>query len=462
MLKMPSNPRAITYGEKLVVYLIFAHYLVFELVFFFSYDFLGSLVPVMTIWKTAFPVCLLAYAVNSSRNPFHRRESLALYTVLFALLLALTAVASFFNTDTVSSMYEWFKLAPRLIFFIATVAFFATRPAAIVLFTKAIVAWSSFSVLQYSLLVVTGGYRYTTVFSGMPAIFAGPLGVLGNITSTMNFPGIPFPILRLCGFWNEPSNACGTLFAGFFLGHFLYGAGEAKFWKTFGNISLVGGVATLSNAGYAAIACALAFGAFFQKAEGWAIIGRVAALIAAVILVFLGFFGRTFVAQSMPDNEFAKALVGVRVDFENVSIDEYDPFSGRLDLIAMAVENVKSHPFGIGVVTSGNSIDSLSASAPVVWFTYAGFFGLLVLVMREGVLAVHAAKTSRRSVLALRLSQAWIVVLVQQASYGIWMNPLYMILSALVLLGVPRPTSAFTARGKFLVGRSPRRVPTPA
>jgi len=460
--------KPLSHLDRLFVWLIFIHYLVFELVFFYGEAARDSgLAIVITGWKTMFPLALLLYTGFPPRQFFDRQPSVGWYTTLFGLLMAWAVVPCLLSDYPGTSILSWFKLVPRGIFYLGILSFFAARPAAFAVLAKLIVSFCAVTVAQYILLVLTGSQNRSTYLPGMGAIlFAGPFGVLGNVTSLLQYASLPFAIPRLCGFWQEPSNAASSMFVSFFLARYLRSTGYRKFWTILGWACFCGGLLCLSNAGYIAISAAAAFGSFFRKSKSITDYAAKALIFLAVaVFAVVALFGRSYVAKNMPDNAIACALVGVRTDRESATSDEYDPSSGRILLMEAALEQVKQRIWGIGVLPGGDGgpYAMLSASAPIAWFTCTGVLGLALLMAREAVLLRAGIRYAKLSKGARFLVQAWIVILVQQASYGLWMDPLYFIGATGVSIVAPQALAHIADRRERMRGFAGRgRVPVGA
>ena len=61
--------------------------------------------------------------------------------------------------------------------------------------------------------------------------------------------------------------------------------------------------------------------------------------------------------------------------------------------------------------------------------------GLMLLLAAQASVFRSALCASRRSVIGGRVAQAWIALLVQHASYGSWMSPLFLLVCVLVVFG---------------------------
>ncbi len=441
----PSSPRSLVSNidvrsvgliltEKFFSFLIFLYWLIYEnVLFFYSMEYGGTVFFTLTNGiKLFFPFVLLLYTgLPSSRLII--RGYVGLYVLFFATFLFWGLVPTMASGDP----FEWLKLIPRFVFFIGIIAFFSRRPAAFSLFSKCMVVYVVSALLQYFLLYFTGAYNSPMSYEHQ--LMAGPFGLLGNVTSMMIFPGASFPFIRLCGFWNEPSNASGSAFAAFFLARYLVSMGEGRFWRNASYACLVAGMLALSNAGYFALGSALLLGFFFgaTKFNARRVFRFVLLLPIVVALLWIVVFGRSYVAENLTDNVVARAITGVR-DIESASSDVSD---GRLDLMQMTLE--KSGFIGVGIQGVGSEGMTGSGTAPLLWFLMTGIPGLLLLLGREAVLLVSMRSLLRRLPTILPLTQALVVVMAQHLVYGSWMNPNYLILATMVLVCSHRSTHHF-------------------
>lgn len=413
-------------GDTAVTGLVFLYWLVFEnVLFFYPADFGGTGLLLMTnLIKLGLPFALIAYTGLPSWNVL-TRGPVALYLFFFAAFLAWALVPTLLGGDPAT----WLKILPRVLYFVSVVALFSRRPAAFVLFAKCLVVYVLLAFVQYVLLYLTAGWgRSIATPNGS---MAGPFGLLGTVTTMMQFPGMPLPFVRLTGFWNEPSNAAGSSYAAYFLARFLTDIGESPRWRRVSVLCLLTGLATFSNAGYLALGTALLAGLLMGPGQllGWRAV-RIAVLLpvaTAMLVVVLG--GRRYVAERMPDNVWARAITGVR-DTESALID---PTDGRLDLLLSATRDAGTTMIGVGIQTVGTGGIDVSASAPIYWMVLTGIPGLILVLAREAVLLAYARSLMRRVPAMLALVQVLVVVMVQQSVYGSWMNPNYFVLSAAVL-----------------------------
>lgn len=413
--------------DKLIALAIFLFWLVYEnVVFFYPLEYGGALLAVLTnAIKLLLPFALLSYTGLPAYRTISRGY-VSLYIVFFVAFLLWGTVPTFIYGDPLS----WVKLLPRFVFFLSVAALFLQRPAAFSVFAKCMVLYVLSALAQYILLYLTGAYDNTINFENQ--YMAGPYGLLGNVTSMMSFPGAPFPFVRLAGFWNEPSNASASAFAAFFLARYLAMSGEGRFWRRASYGCLVAGLLTLSNAGYFAIGSALLAGLLFGVGKFTLRRTLQAALFLpiAVSALIIVVYGRTYVAENMPDNIWARAITGA----QDTEATLQDPTAGRAGLASTAVEKSATTIIGVGIQEVGSGGIDGPASAPLYWLLLTGVPGLALLLAREGVLLLSGATLLRSRPATQPLVQALVVVMAQHLSYGTWMNPNYLILAAMVLV----------------------------
>jgi hypothetical protein len=425
-----SDDRSIrlSIGEKHITFLIFLYWVVYEnLVFFNARAFGGPALAILTDGiKLALPFYLLFFTGVPSPAMIGRGR-LGLYLFFFVLFLSWALVPTVIAGDPL----EWLKLVPRVVFFLSVVALFSKRPAAFSLLAKCIVVYVLSALVQYILVYWTGAYS-SLLGSDKFRYMAGPFGLLGNVNSTFFLPDAPFPIVRLCGYWNEPSNASGSAFAAFFLARYLVVTGERPIWRAASYGCLAAGFLALSSAGYLALGSAVLFGTVFGP--GRLTVRRLlqGALLLPVAVALLGIvvFGRSYVAKNLSDNVWAMAITGVR----STPRDSYDPSGGRIEDLRMTVDKIKVKSIGVGIQLVGNEGIDASGTAPIYWLLLTGIPGLVLLLSREAVLLASARSLLRRIPTFLPLAQALIVVMAQHLSYGSWMNPNYFIPAAMILV----------------------------
>lgn len=354
--------------------------------------------------------------------------------ILFYLIFMIWGLApGIVNGEFQISALTWFKYLPRFFFAVLAGIYFLRTPIAATAVMKLLVLIGVLSVIQFCILVPLIIFDYVEGFTiaGARGLFFGPYGVLGNQVALMTFPGLSFPVLRLTGFWLEPSNASGFLFAAFFLGQVVYHSGQKLFWRIMSYICLAGGFLCLSNAGYLAFAAPILFACLFMKKSGTKFAYVMALSVLALGLGYFAVRGRSLANDDYTESSALKALSGARVGGAD------DPYGGRVELLQKNLSGAITNPFGIGMKVSGEGAEGsyreASASAPVLWLAYTGFVGLILLLLREYQIMIVALKYARESPLVMGASQAWLAMFVQHLAYGTWMTPAYLVMCALVV-----------------------------
>ena len=341
------------------------------------------------------------------------------FALFFGLFLLWGLIPSVFSDYPAQTIIQWFKFLPRMLFFILISVYLLRKPIASISLAKMFVMIGFLAVIQFFLLTLTTG-KYGVVI-----------------------PGIPFPFYRLVGFWFEPSKASGFLFASFFLANAICTVDNSKFWKLASYLCLIGGFLCLSNAGYLAIIMALLFGVivrfrasrvFTQFRIPKGALYRLFVATVLIGLVVLVFAGRSLVAEKYYHISFFRTITGVRGAAEVVL---EAPWDHRVGLLKANIPIWLDNPFGIGFRIPGKtaSKDSFwlaSATAPILWLTYTGFIGLLLLLLREAQVLITSLRFSRQSDYIRNVCQAWVAMFTQNIAYGTWMTPFYLILCALV------------------------------
>ena len=190
--------------------LIVVYAILFEWAIFGADDFVA---PVNAL-KLLIPGLLLLLIPIGKLDSVFRR-----YVIFFVLFMLWSLIPSVFAAEYQETVVSWFKYLPRLLFVVVVGIYFLKRPGASVTVMKTLVIIGVLTVLQFLILVPAMLYDVADPFylSGLRATHFGPLGLLGNQNAVMYFSELPFPVFRLTGFWHEPSNASGFLFAAFFL-----------------------------------------------------------------------------------------------------------------------------------------------------------------------------------------------------------------------------------------------------
>lgn len=412
--------------QYLICLLIVSYVLLYEWGLFEA-DFLRN-------WATAAKLLvpgLLLVLIPIKRAPSRYFRLFILFYLLFMLwALAPGIVAS--DVQIVALGLTWLKYLPRAVFVFLVGLYFLRRPAAAVVVMKLLVIVAVLSVIQFCILVPAAIFEYVQGFyiSGTRGLYFGPYGILGNQIAVMTFPGLSYPVFRLTGFWLEPSNASGFMFAVFFLSRVVCLSANSRFWRIMSYICLLGGFLCLSNAGYLAFAAPILFACLFMKKSGVKFVYVVVMAALAIGLVYFAIEGRSLANEEYNGSAALRALSGAR---EGPGADVY---GGRIELLQKNVGVAITNPFGIGMTVAGEggegSYQEASASAPILWLAYTGFIGLILLLLRESQMLFVAIRYARNSPVVMAASQAWLAMFVQHLAYGTWMSPLYLALCAVV------------------------------
>lgn len=415
--------------DKIFLILIFLNWLMYENLVLLEPMYFGGpiLLAFVFMYKLLFPfVLVLFYGLPPIKFMLNAR--IFLFILFFLLLVCWSAIPSLLYGDIVS----WFKIIPLFIFFIGVLSFFYVNPECFLLFIKILVIYVIIAFVQYCLINI-----FKTFESSRPESMdmVGPLGLFGNTASKIGFPdngGVMY-IIRLTGFWKEPSNAAGSAFASFFLIKYLQLYDKSQKWIYASNICLIAGFLTLSNAGYLAISLAFLFGFMLRsKTRKWKL---QVLIVTPILILFIWFalFSRSYFADLGLDSNVLKAVTGIRN--QDVNDVNYDPTSGRLDLMNDALNQTANNIVGRGLQVTGESTGVVApASAPMFWLFLTGIPGLFFLLFREASLFIFLPQTLKKEKGTLFLAQALIAVMIQQSIYGTWMDPNYLILAAVVLL----------------------------
>lgn len=419
----------ISQKDKIFLLLIFLNWMMYENLVLLEPMYFGGaiLLAFVFMYKLLFPF-VLVFSYGLPPIKFMLNARVFFYLSFFLLLVCWSVIPSLLYGDVVS----WFKIIPLFIFFFGVLSFFYLNPECFLLFIKILVVYVLIALIQYCLINIFKTYESSRPHS---MDLVGPFGLFGNTASKIGFPdngGVMY-IVRLTGFWKEPSNAAGSAFAAFFLTKYLQVFDNSKKWKYASNLCLIAGFLTLSNAGYLSISIAFLFGFMLRtKTRKW----KLQVLIVTPILILLiwfALFSRTYFADQGIDSNVLKAVTGIRN--QDVNDVNYDPTSGRLDLMNDAINQTAKNIIGRGLQVTGEATGVVApASAPMFWLFLTGIPGLLFLLLREASLFAFIPETLKSEKSTLFLIQALIAVMIQQAIYGTWMDPNYLILSAVVLL----------------------------
>jgi hypothetical protein len=385
--------------------------------------------------------CLLLFLTPLRKVNFTYLNKFVIFFILFMLW---GFIPSVFSSYYVQTIIQWLKFLPRVLFFVIIGTYLLHKPIGSITLAKSFIIIGFLSVIQFLFLFITMRAGITINSAQMGAgVYYGPFGLLGNQIAMMNFPGIQFPVLRLTGFWVEPSKASGFLLATFFLARGIYTLEKRNFWKLVSYSCLIGGFLCLSIAGYLAIIIAFLFGIIvrsrilrvfihFKITKG--ALFRFFCAVVLIVLVVLVFAGRSLVAEKYYHNTFLRSIMGVQGAAEVVL---ESPLDYRVGLLKKNIPIWFDNLFGIGFripgkTSSKESFWLASATAPILWLTYTGFIGLFLLLLRDAQVVIVFLKSARQSDYVRNVFQAWVVMFTQHLSYGDWMSPVYLVLCALV------------------------------
>jgi hypothetical protein len=197
---------------------------------------------------------------------------------------------------------------------------------------------------------------------------------------------------------------------------------------------LVAGFLTLSNAGYLAIGGSI-FAIYFletgrQKKLNF--VKQFFFLFLGIILIWFSLFSRSYFSSQSTEFKLIYAISGANMTED----DNYDPSSGRVDLLEDALKTTSKNIIGAGIQPTDAKGLKSSASAPIFWFVMTGFPGLFLLILMQFALFAKIRSKISENHSLIFLVQALIVVMVQQLVYGSWMDPNYLILTSAVLISI--------------------------
>lgn len=385
-----------------------------------------SVIPIYG-YKFFFPIFLVGFWGLPTVKVLNR-ASVGISLLSFFLFF-IWALIPTLNTGTVIS---WIKLLPSILLYVGAMSFFSKNNEAFKIFAICLIVYVLFAFVQYWIIVFFKFYELPSKGS-----LSGPFGLLGNTFSRINLTDTP--IFRLTGFWKEPSNAAGSAFAAFYLSKYLYKSEERKIWIYCSWICLISGILTLSNAGYLALGCSMFVGFIFSLRSLTSRKVFKALALACLIPVFIWFalFGREYFAEKGSDNYYFLAFVGVR-SLSNINSADYDPSDGRLDLMKYSMTETAKNFIGKGVQVTGANGLTAPAGAPLFWLLLTGLPGILLLLLRDFPIYFSLWPKLKRNADFIYIIQAFIVVLVQQASYGSWMDANFIIFLAVLAIGIPK------------------------
>ena len=280
---------------------ILAYILIYEIVFFFV-D--GTSFQIFTnFFKFFFPFILLFYAGFNPSGIFSQKTTLY-YILYYFIFIVWLIILNLIISGLDFGFIEALRQIPRFIFLIGIVQFFLIEKGMREKILKIVVMYSLFVILMHVILLLNPTVKTTTILGNS---FAGPFGILGNVTSRIFIPTIDIPIYRLCGWFNEPSNASAFLLASYFLGKSVqHTMPKSILWKYAPMICLIGGLITFSNAGYVAIGFSFILVTIlnmkYLKHHKYSI-KNIFIIMVAMSGIVIGLLGRHYSAKVGFDNE---------------------------------------------------------------------------------------------------------------------------------------------------------------
>ena len=410
---------------KIWTILIFIQYLIYENVIFVFPDYFGGSIfkYIVYSYKVLFPL-ILFQTWKFSINQFLSNKTLQNYTIFIFLFMTWAIVPTFFN----GNIFDYLKLFALFFFFIGALGFFSKNPKAIDFILKILIAYVLFAFIQYFLIVYFEFYD-----RGPGRDLVGPFGILGNNGARIGF--LDPPIIRMTGFWREPSNFSGAAFAAYFISRYLYSKERKKQWKLISILCLLCGFLSFSNAGYLALGFALGFLEFFKKNKK-SLLNKLKLIFlsfSAILLVLFALFGRSYVTENKIENPYIRAISGVRSLSNNIDVS-----SGRLEGYNIVFDYIKENPIGIGVQVTGSTGIPAPAGAPMYWLYLVGIPGIFFLLLRDFFLFKKCITVIKTNSNFKYICLAYIVIFTQQAIYGSWIDPNILIFSVIILINNPK------------------------
>jgi hypothetical protein len=416
-------------SKTILVFFIFLYWCTYENLIFLHPSYYGGFIFEILVFsfKLLFPFYFLLRSLQIKNNKFSAYYEY-FYFFFFFLFLSWSLIPTIIGGDIVS----WIKLIPIFAFSLACYLFWPCNEIYFLRLAKILVSVSLFSLVQYLLVNITGIYASSRPDS---LDLTGPFGLFGATQSRFQLPGLERPIIRLCGFWKEPSNAAGFNFASFYISKYIYAKTNSIKWKYISTLCLIAGFLTLSNAGYLTIAVCIFIGFVFsfrslknyQKILGISIISPI-----FLLLLWFALFGRTYYSEHKTENTLILSLVGIRGN--EINSEDYDPTAGRADLLDETINSVKKNIIGIGIQKTGDDFKvKIPAGAPFFWLALTGIFGLTFILLRElsTFLSIKTAFILAKE--NIYIIQAYFAILIQQSIYGVWMDPSYVIFSTFLI-----------------------------
>jgi len=424
--------------------------------------------PIVLVCKITIPLFLLliTFPENFHFPPLPR------FINCFVIFMIWGAFSILVSSYLLEGITQWLKFFFRLLFCIAVCLYFIKRPISHQMIAmKVLVIIGVATVLQYFTLEMISfmgwGQTYIDIDIPQGGRFYGPSGVLGNGTAQFSaFYSVPK--FQLTGFWSEPSNAAAFVFMTSFLAWGIYVASKKKIWMVASGVCCMGGILSFANGGYFAIGFALLIGHIINfigghknRTELFLILLRAIKyhlLIGlSIFLILFAVFGRYVVLNYMPSNIPLKAITGIRGGLlipeprttSSPQVTTLDAtMLGRIELARgfLTEGAIFHHIVGNGFRIPGRDSDGrgvlVSASAPMMWLSFTGVVGLIILLLREAQVVISFGSRFPPSMFQLQIFQAWTVLFFQNMVYGTWMTPLYFLLIAFIFSSLYRDRTA--------------------
>jgi hypothetical protein len=409
--------------DKIFTYGIFLDWMTYENILFLEPEFyFGKLFLILTYsYKLFFPFLLLFYAGLPGKKIITNTR-ISIYLILFSGFLLWGLIPTIIS----GVLLSWLKLIPVFVLFVACLSFFTKQPYSFIIYSKCMIFYIMIALMQYLLV-----YTFKTFDLEGEQILAGPYGLFGNIAGKRYLPTFEYPIIRLAGFWKEPSNASGSAFASFFLGRFLINLKSSKALKISTFLCFVSGLLTLSNAGYLAIGTSILVGILLSNNNRIKLLPIIFGILFIGGMLWLSLFSRTYFANQGTEYELLLAITG---STSNATVD-YDPSAGRFELMEFALKATSENIIGAGIQPTDSKGLKAPANAPLFWFVMTGFFGLFFLLLMQISILGSLKSLIKRSPNMKYIALAFIAIFMQQLIYGSWMDANFIILTAALLVG---------------------------
>lgn len=400
----------------------------------------GTIRYVVYALKIMLPIILLMKMKSYS---IPRNKGYVKYLLFYVLFMLWAVISNAFSGAFLATMQEWLKYAIRLIACYAIAEHLYQREDRQIVIMKAFVIIAVCTVAQYALMQIGRETGIIGVYE-MPidrgGYYYGPYGIMGNGTGLLGTAIEGVRLIRLTGFWLEPSLTSGFLFMAMYLSMALRLLTKDKFWKYAPGICFVGGLLTFSFAGYVALFATYAFGqAFYIVRVKKRRVLRAASIaiclaIAAGVLMVRTEAGNRYIADNYADYELIITMARIRSGSKYLEGEAID--GERTSDAKRVVRGVKNNILGYGMHIPGREINDEvregSASAPFIWLLYTGYLGLVLLFLREYEVMKNGLRSALSSPYNLFIFQAYCVLFIQQLSYGTWMTPLFFTVVLLV------------------------------